>query len=1112
MALLDQNPAEAAALCQDFLIQVTGFFREPETFEVMAEEVFPRLVQARAADEPIRIWVPGCSTGEEVYSIAMALLEFLDHEALFVPMLLFGTDASAGAIEQARSGRYPLKSIRRQISPERLERFFTRSDDGYRINPSVRDFCVFAQHDVARDPPFSRIDLISCCNLLIYFDPILQKRVTATFHYALKPGGFLVLGPSESIGQQSAKLFSQVDKRRKIYTRKNSPGRLLLDLSHVSENLMPFDSIKADPNDLRGQESGTMQKAVDGLILNRYAPPGLVVDEFLNVAHFVGRLAPFLEPRPGPASLDLHRLLRPALQTAVASAVSEARVLQAAVRRDRLRVEADGGERLINLEVVPLPESSGANGYFLVTFEDLARKDGSRPSGGWLSVFLPGWLRGRLADAGVGEEPSRYKQELDVLQDHLRATSDAYQSSREELKSTQEELLSAREEFQSTNEELETAKEELQAANEELTTANEELRLRNRELSRAMAEAQEARDHAQAIVDSTQAALLVLDADLRIERSNRAFAEVFGLNAEAVAGRYLGELLQGAWNRPALLDRLRVVAGKGERLENFEVILTFPGLGERVLVFNARKLEGEAKLSSLVLLSMLDVTELRSAEASRRQQAELLDQAHEAILIWHLDDGIRYWNRGAEELYGWTREEAMGQVSHELLKTRRPIPPEEFERQLREQRQWIGEVLHTTMDGHELAVDSRYSVEEQLDGRFLVLETNRDITERKRAEESLRHADRQKDEFLAMLAHELRNPLAPLRNALGILQRANPNQVSTEEIWSMMDRQVTKLSRIVDDLLDVARITRGQIELRKEPVDLVALAGHAVDAIRPQLQSCNHRLKVSLPDRPAIVFADPVRIEQVAENLLSNAAKYTPAGGYIGFSLEVGEGEAVLQVADNGQGISPEALPHIFDLFMQAERGLDRRQGGLGIGLTLVRRLVELHEGRVKAESAGPGRGSRFTVWLPVAAPAEAERPAPARHTGGVANGMHRVLVVDDNLDAADSTAMLVRALGHQVKLAYDAALALDIAARFKPDVVLLDIGLPDLDGYQLAPRLRALDGLAQVFLVAISGYGRQEDRAASRAAGIDRHLVKPVGTAALEEILGRVDPPPAPQ
>jgi len=327
----------------------------------------------------------------------------------------------------------------------------------------------------------------------------------------------------------------------------------------------------------------------------------------------------------------------------------------------------------------------------------------------------------------------------------------------------------------------------------------------------------------------------------------------------------------------------------------------------------------------------------------------------------------------------------------------------------------------------------------------------------------------------------------------------------------MMDRQVTKLSRIVDDLLDVARITRGQIELRKEPVDLVALAGHAVDAIRPQLQSCNHRLKVSLPDRPAIVFADPVRIEQVAENLLSNAAKYTPAGGEIGFSLEVGEGEAVLQVADNGQGISPEALPHIFDLFMQAERGLDRRQGGLGIGLTLVRRLVELHEGRVKAESAGPGRGSRFTVWLPVAAPAEAERPAPARHTGGVANGMHRVLVVDDNLDAADSTAMLVRALGHQVKLAYDAALALDIAASFEPDVVLLDIGLPDLDGYQLAPRLRALDGLAQVFLVAISGYGRQEDRAASRAAGIDRHLVKPVGTAALLEILGRVDPPPAP-
>jgi two-component system CheB/CheR fusion protein len=1102
LGLLNENPAEAAALCQDFLIQVTGFFREPDIFEALAEEAFPRLTQNRSGANPVRVWVPGCSTGEEVYSIAIALLEFLRDRAPSVPLLLFGTDASAEAIERARVGLYPAKTAQLQVSPERLERFFTRIDGHYQINSTVRDLCVFAQHDVARDPPFSRIDLISCCNLLIYFDPVLQKRVAETFHYALKPGGLLVLGPSESIGQQ---LFSQMDKRRKIYARKNEPGRLLLDLSHISENLMPFDPVKAAPEAVRPRSPDAMQKEVDRLILTRYAPAGLVIDEFQNVVQFTGRVAPYLEPRPGPAGLELQGLVRPALQMAIASALCEAQATNAPVRREHLRMETDGAERLVNLDVAPLREPSGETAYFLVTFEDLSPKDGAGKSKGWFSGVLSGWRRDRSSESGDGEAPHRLRQEIEALQNQLRAAFEIYEHSREELKSTQEELLSAREEFQSTNEELETAKEELQAANEELITANEELRLRNVELSRAVAEVQEARDFAQAIVDSTQAALLVLDPELRVQCCNRAFSEVFGLACEAAEGRFLGDLGEGAWNRPGLLDLLKGVAVEGNRVEHFEVALQFPRLGERVLVFNARKLEGEAELSSLVLLSMLDVTARRRAEARIKQQAELLDQAHEAILIWTFGGSIRYWNRGAEELYGWTCDEALGRVSHDLLRTRRSISPEEFDRRLREDRQWIGEVFQTTRNGRELVVDSRYTVEEQMDGSLLVLETNRDITRRKQAEESLRRADRQKDEFLAMLAHELRNPLAPLRNALGIMQRANPNQVSMEEIWAMMDRQVTKLSRIVDDLLDIARITRGQIELRKEFVDLVRLAGHAAESIGPLLKASEHRLTLSLLDRPVIIEADPVRIEQIIENLLSNAVKYTPPGGLIEVTLEVTDGEAVLRVRDNGQGISPQALPNIFELFMQAEQSLDRRQGGLGIGLTLVRRLVELHGGRVEAESDGPGLGSRFTVRFPLAAGLENEEAAPdSDRSAGTSDGVRRVLVVDDNPDAANSTAMLVRACGHQVKLAYDATLALDIAARFKPDVVLLDIGLPDVDGYELARRLRALGGLGQAYLVAISGYGSREDRAASKSAGIDRHLVKPVGLDALENVLGR--------
>jgi signal transduction histidine kinase/ActR/RegA family two-component response regulator len=375
-----------------------------------------------------------------------------------------------------------------------------------------------------------------------------------------------------------------------------------------------------------------------------------------------------------------------------------------------------------------------------------------------------------------------------------------------------------------------------------------------------------------------------------------------------------------------------------------------------------------------------------------------------------------------------------------------------------------------------------------------------EVARRQRLEEALRQADRRKDEFLAMLAHELRNPLAPVRNALHILREHGADAEGVEALRAMMQRQIEHLSRLVDDLLDVSRITQGTIRLRKEVVELAPLVCHTVEALRPAVEARRLDLTVSLPEEPIRLQADPTRLEQVLTNLLANAAKFTALGGAIVLTAQRKDDGVELCVRDTGAGIAPEVLPHVFELFVQAERGLDRSEGGLGIGLTLVQRLVELHGGTVQAASAGLGRGSEFSVWLPtLEGPVEGQGPAPADGNPGVA-ATRRILVVDDDRDVANTCSLLLSLAGHEVHTVYDGPTALAAAGPLRPDVVLLDLGMPGMDGYEVARRLRRQPDLRDVVLVALTGWSHDDDRRRSREAGFDRHLTKPVDPAALKQ------------
>ena len=382
----------------------------------------------------------------------------------------------------------------------------------------------------------------------------------------------------------------------------------------------------------------------------------------------------------------------------------------------------------------------------------------------------------------------------------------------------------------------------------------------------------------------------------------------------------------------------------------------------------------------------------------------------------------------------------------------------------------------------------------------------RDITDRKQAEAALREADRRKDEFLATLAHELRNPLAPIRNSLHILRMSSGNDATAERVCEMMDRQVNHMVRLVDDLMEVSRITRGLIELRKEETDLATILRSAVETSKPLMLAADHHLAITIPQEPIQLYGDAVRLSQVFANLLNNAAKYTNSNGQIWLNARREGNEVVVSVRDNGIGISAPILPKVFDMFMQADRSLERSQGGLGIGLTLVKRLTEMHGGTISAHSEGTGQGSEFTVRLPLAAtqPHGAGQP-PIRHAPA-SLPQRRVLVVDDNKDAATSLGMLLKFLGTDVQVTHDGPTALAIIESYRPDVVLLDIGMPGMDGFEVARQVRKRVDFNNIMLIALTGWGQSEDRDRTRDAGFDHHLVKPADITALQSLLTAIE------
>jgi PAS domain S-box-containing protein len=477
-----------------------------------------------------------------------------------------------------------------------------------------------------------------------------------------------------------------------------------------------------------------------------------------------------------------------------------------------------------------------------------------------------------------------------------------------------------------------------------------------------------------------------------------------------------------------------------------------------------------------------------------------------AIFLLDKDGKIATWNTGAERITGYTEAEAVGQP-FALLFRPQDIFNREPEKELSiavEKGRSEDERWHIRKNGTQFwamgVVTPLWDDGGRLRGYAKIM---RDITDRKRAETELAEANRRKDEFLAMLAHELRNPLAPVLNGLQLLRMEQTVSPNGQQAIGMIDRQARHLTRLVDDLLDVSRITTGKVSLRKERVELHTVINNAIETVRPLVESRKHELSVSLPSESVWLEADPARLTQVLANLLNNAAKYTELGGHVQLSAERQGPVVIVRVRDTGIGILPEMLPRIFETFVQGDRSIDRSQGGLGIGLTLAKSLVEMHGGKIEGHSPGVGKGSVFEVRLPVVAEVTPLEPEAVEKRQATKVHSLRLLVVDDNPDTVESLAMLLRLNGHEVMTADTGPAALEAALAHDRDVILLDIGLPSINGYDVARRIRAKAD--KPVLIAMTGYGQQEDREKSREAGFDYHLTKPVDPNRLQDLLGKI-------
>lgn len=964
---LQNTPTEVTALYGDVLIHVTNFFRDGESFDALNSKVFPEIVKNKSPKSPVRIWIAGCSTGEEAYSIAICLLEFLTERTLDLQMQIYATDISDSAIAIARSGFYTSSQVA-DVSPERLHRFFVQVEGGYQISKQVRELCVFARQNLINDPPFSRMDLISCRNVLIYLGALLQKKLLPMFHYGLVPGGFLLLGTSETIGD-FADLFGLCDKKNKIYVKKQLSYWLSIDLT---AGHYPLTAINPPQVVTESWNEIEIEKQADRIVLNQYAPVGVVINSASEILQFRGQTSGYLEPAPGKASFNLLRMAKLGLRVELRAAIQQAKNQQLPSQRTGLQITENDRIRQVKINVIPFQTNAAVKDYFLVLFQE-------EPPLGAMDV-QDGVIVNSDPKNAESQEIARLQQELKTTKEHLQSIVLEHQAANQDLRAANEEILSSNEELQSMNEELETAQEEIQATNEELNTINDELQRRNLESTQVSNDLQN-------LLGIINIPILMVGGDLRIRRFTPAVEGIFNLISTDV-GRCLSDITHKL-NVPDLEQQILEVI----RTLNLTVqeVQDRDGHWYDLQIRAYRTIDN--KIDGAVVM-LVDIHELKVTAqelmAAKTYAETIVDTVREPLLVLDLHLRAIAANRAFYQTFQVTPAQTEQRSIFDLGNGQWNIP---------ELRSLLEAIAAGNTEFKDFEVEHNF---EQIGNKIMLLNARKmpaigdkqmillaieDITDRKRleAERSLlvvaqlaraaaEQANHAKDEFLSILSHELRTPLNAIIGWAQLLRLRKFDAARTEHALETIERSAKAQNQLIEDILDVSRISTGKFRIEVEQIELVPLIENAIELVRLAATAKNIQLESSISPLTVKLLGDPSRLQQVLWNLLSNAIKFTPAGGRIDITLDYIDGMAQIQIRDTGKGINADFLPYVFDRFRQADSSDSRSNSGLGLGLSIVYHLVELHGGSICAESGGEQQGATFTLRLPLGADTEKVR------------------------------------------------------------------------------------------------------------------------------------------
>ena len=971
-----ENKTEQDALYQDLLIPVTTFFRDQKIFDHLSETVFPHLLKNKIAGVPIRIWVAGCSTGEEAYSIAICFKEFLGDRQEEVQIQIFATDISEPALAKARLGIYTKDDVA-GVTPRQLKEFFTKTNGDFQINKSMRDMLVFALHNFLKNPPFGKMLFISCRNVLIYMEQYLQKKALTTFHYALNPKGLLLLGKSETVSSVPD-LFASADKQDKLFLRKDVPSKFMNSASpRIEQNFAELNAHSKNET-LRTD----FQKTADDIMLGKYTPAGVVVNEAMDIVHFRGNTSNYLEQAAGKPSHHLLKMAKQGLAFELRTILYKAKKIKDAAIKENIPFQISGTLHYISIEAIPLPNI--VEPHYLLLFHDTVHISKSKTK-----TKTPASAKSKKDSKDLRIQ--QLEKELAQTHENMRSITEDQEVANEELQSANEELLSSSEEAQSLNEELETSKEELQSTNEELIIINQELLSLNERVS-------ETRDYAEAIIATIHEPMVILDKNLRVKSANKSFYDNFQVKKEQTEGELLYDLGNKQWNIPSLRELLEDIIQKNSHFHDFEVTHKFHDIGEKIMLLNAKLIVQKSHGAQLILLAIHDVTEVRTKtlklqlaekellnkDISKRKEEKVrleeavgertkeLEQVNKVLSLQNHEKEKR-----AAELIIANKELAFQNEEKEKRAAELILANKELAFQNEEKEKRATELI---LASKELAFQNE---EKEKRAAELIL-ANKELAfqneEKEKRAAELIVINKELESFSYVASHDLQEPLRKIQTfARIILEKENETLSETgKDYFQRMQKAAKRMQVLITDLLTYSDINTGAQKF--EATDLTRIVEEVSSDFKEMIDEKNATIEINhLGSAHVIAF----QFHQLIQNLISNALKFSKLdiSPHITINSRASKGEIFntenpdvggrlssetnylhISFSDNGIGFEPRFKDQIFDVFQRLHG--KEEYAGTGIGLAIVKKIVENHKGIITATSE-LGKGAAFNIYLP---------------------------------------------------------------------------------------------------------------------------------------------------